>query len=227
MDVGVCIVNASIIIPCYNHGRFLGESIESCLKQTLKPMEIIVVDDGSTDDSLLVAKSYDKQGVKVIHQKNQGLSSARNAGIRASKGAFILTLDADDTIHKDFLNKTIFVDDIVSTSVQYFGAMEFIKHPVKEHPQFSDFYKHNHINCCSLYKREVFYAIGGYDEKMLDGLEDWDFWLRATKAGYSVTVIKEPLFNYRKHPNGSMIDHAKKHYRKTEQYIKSKIQLNA
>lgn len=213
----------SIIIPSYKSDKFLGEAIESCLAQTYKNIEIIVVCDGCLD-SFRIADKYSENHWQVynLYQQNNGLSSARNKGISFSLGKYILTLDADDTIEPTFIERTIGLDDIVSTSIHMFGAFECIKRPVKDHPTYEDFYKHNHINCCSLFKREIWDKIGGYDENMKLGLEDWDFWLRATKAGYTVSVVPEPLFNYRKHVNGSMIDVARKHYRETEKYIKSK-----
>lgn len=213
----------SIIIPSHNHADFLGEAIESCLNQTYKNIEIIVVCDGCMD-SYRIARKYSENHWQCysLYQSNKGLSSARNKGISFSLGKYILTLDADDRIEHTFIEKTIGLSDIVSTSIRYFGTMDFIKHPIKPNPTYADFYKHNHINCCSLFKREIWDKIGGYDENMKLGLEDWDFWLRATKEGYTVSVVPEPLFNYRKHVGGSMIDIARKHYRETEKYIKSK-----
>src|SRR5574338_1728080 len=85
----------SIIIPNYNHARYLGDAIESVLNQTCEDHEIIVVDDGSTDDSREVIRQFDGR-VVAIFQENQGLSAARNTGIHAARGALISVLDADD-----------------------------------------------------------------------------------------------------------------------------------
>ncbi|MFD2247981.1 glycosyltransferase [Pontibacter ruber] len=87
----------SVIIPCYNHGQYLHKAIESVLRQTYKYTEIVVVDDGSTDNTKPVSEQY--EGVKYIYQQNQGLSAARNTGIRHSTGDFILFLDADDWLY--------------------------------------------------------------------------------------------------------------------------------
>lgn len=89
----------SIVIPCYNHGRFLAEAIDSVLKQTWSPVEIIVVDDGSSDNTRLVADQY--PAVRYVYQTNQGLSAARNTGVHHSRGEFILFLDADDWLYAD------------------------------------------------------------------------------------------------------------------------------
>src|ERR1044071_7280152 len=86
----------SVIIPCYNHAHFLRDAIESVLNQTYSHYEILVVDDGSTDDSATVAESYSK--VRCVRQANQGLSAARNRGIRESQSEYLVFLDADDRL---------------------------------------------------------------------------------------------------------------------------------
>src|SRR5215217_1494790 len=86
----------SVIIPCYNQAKYLGEAIESVLGQTYRNFEIIVVDDGSTDDTVEVAGSYGE--VECVEQENRGLAEARNAGVRASKGEYLVFLDADDRL---------------------------------------------------------------------------------------------------------------------------------
>lgn len=190
-------MKVSIIIPCYNQAHFLPDAIESALAQTHPDVEIIVVDDGSPDDTAIVAGRY--PGVILIRKENGGLSSARNIGIAHATGTYILPLDADDKIHPDFITKTIGMDDIVSTGLWTFGKenREWITDVDK--PEYQHFIQRNHINCCSLFKKEMWTAIGGYDEQMRDGFEDWDFWTRATRAGYTVTILREWLFYYRKH----------------------------
>lgn len=89
----------SVVIPCYNHGPFLAEAIDSVLQQTWSPIEIIVVDDGSSDNTRLVADQYPL--VRYVYQTNQGLSAARNTGVHRSRGEFILFLDADDWLYAD------------------------------------------------------------------------------------------------------------------------------
>lgn len=91
----------SILIPCYNAGPFLASSLDSALAQSYERCEVIVIDDGSTDDSLQVARSYEPRGVTVISQKNTGQPGALNAALRAAKGAYIQFLDADDLLDRD------------------------------------------------------------------------------------------------------------------------------
>lgn len=212
----------SIIIPCYNQAHFLPDAIESALAQTYTDIEIIVVNDGSPDDTSAVARRYPK--VRLIEKANGGLSSARNAGIKAANGVYILPLDADDKLHPQFISKTIGVDDIVSTALETFGAEQRAWITDIDAPKYKDFIQRNHINCCSLYKKEMWSRIGGYDENMKIGFEDWDFWCRATREGYSVTIIREFLFYYRKHAT-SMFADAQKRRQEIIDYMMSKYGL--
>lgn len=210
----------SIIIPCWNQAHWLPEVIESALDQTV-PCEVIVVNDGSPDNASETAKKYP---VRLVEKLNGGLSSARNAGIKEASGEWILTLDADDKIAPDFIEKCLKNKgdyDIIATGQQEFGDTDRIWFPHPE-PTFDDFITANRINCCSLFKKEIWETIGGYDEEMRLGYEDWDFWLRATQRGYKVKTIQEPLFFYRKHGT-SMVTNAIKNHMKIVEYMHSKL----
>lgn len=191
-------VKVSIVIPVWGeYTKYLDECIENVKQQTFKEYEIIIVKD-KTD-----------------------LPSARNEGIRRASGKYILCLDVDDKIHPLFIEKTIGKDDIVSVGQKMFGQTYQLWTP-KEHPTFEDFLLGNQIHCCSLFKKEIWEKIGGFDEDMKDGYEDWDFWLRATNAGYTITTIQETLFMYRQHPN-SMIKKTVQKHDEIYKYIISKI----
>ena len=208
----------SIVIPCYNQAKWLPDAIESALNQTHKNIEVIVVNDGSTDNTSEIARQYP---VKLVEKNNGGAASARNAGIKIADGFYILPLDGDDKISPLYIERTIGKGDIVGVMQQTFGDCEIATIPM-ENPQVKDFLQGNRINNCSLYKREIWEKIGGYDEcELIKGYEDWDFWLRAVKAGYRVNVIKEKLFFYRKHGN-SLIDRARGSHKEIIQYILSK-----
>lgn len=208
----------SIIIPCYGQAHYLEDAIESALTQTVL-CEVIVVNDGSLDNTSEIAKKYP---VRLVEKTNGGLSSARNAGIAVAKGEYILTLDADDIITQDFVEKTLGLDDIVGTQQQEFGDSHILWTNNNLHPTFEDFKKNNQINCCSLFKKEIWEKVGGYDENMRIGYEDWFFWLKATKAGYKVTIVPEPLFFYRKHGQ-SMVSNAVKHHDEIYKYMMENI----
>lgn len=215
----------SIVIPCYNQGNFLKDAIDSALAQTHKNIEVIVVNDGSSDNTAIVARSYGNR-IKYIEQTNKGLSAARNAGIKSSSGGWILPLDSDDKIHPDFIKKTIGKGDIVSTFLQCFGNSKDVWKPRMSNPTYKDFLKSNHIFCCSLFKKDVWTISGGYDEEQftkgkqgVNGYEDWSYWIKATKNNFNVTVVPEILFYYRKHGD-SMHSNAIKNHKKIIAYMK-------
>jgi len=208
----------SIIIPCYNQAHYLPEAINSALAQSYKNIEIIVVNDGSTDKTSSVARQFN---VQLIEQGNKGLAAARNTGIKASSGEWILPLDADDKIHPDFISKTIGRGDIVATLIETFGSEHRYFKFGRDQPFHSDFLKMNQVAYCSLYKREVWNKISGYDENMKDGYEDWDFWLRATREGYRVKRVMEFLFYYRRGVN-ILYNHAYRNHNKIIEYMEGK-----
>lgn len=208
----------TIVIPCYNYGKYLAEAIESAMKQTI-PCEIIVVNDGSTDETSEVAKRFP---VKLIEKPNQGLAHTRNVGIEAAKGEWICCLDADDIITQDYIEKTIGKADIIGTAQKDFGNSTTLWQPPFENPVYENFRQNNCIHCAAVFRKKVWENIGGYDEHMpCMGYEDWDFWLRATKAGFTVTVVNEPLFLYRKHGH-SMIDDVVKRHSEIYKYMMNK-----
>ncbi|HOC96994.1 MAG TPA: glycosyltransferase [Candidatus Pacearchaeota archaeon] len=208
----------SIIIPCYHQAQWLKEAIESALNQTYPNIEVIVVNDGSSDNTREIAKQYP---IKYIEKENGGVSSARNTGIKEAKGKWVLTLDADDKIDSTFVEKTIGKNDIVSTTQQTFGDESRLWTPYFLNPTLDLEIENNYLNCCSLFKREIWETIGGYDEKMKDGYEDWDFWIRAMIAGYKATIIPEPLFFYRKH-GVSLINTAIAKHQELRDYMMNK-----
>ncbi len=221
----------SIIIPCYNQGKFLKDAIESALNQTHKNIEVVVVNDGSTDNTSEVMRSYGKR-IKAVTQTNKGLSAARNAGIKASTGGWILPLDSDDTIEPTYIEKTIGKADIVGTWIKCFGKYKDIWKPAHGLPSHENFLKQNHLFSCTLFKRCVFTNTGGYDEEMFvggkqgcNGFEDWEYWIRATEDNFSVYIVPECLVNYRIH-EVSMYRDADKNRSKILSYMKTKHQMN-
>src|SRR5688572_30177035 len=130
----------SVIIPCYNLGKFLNEAIESVLSQTLRDYEIIVVNDGSTDkETIHIINELKNPLIKVVQTSNQGLSAARNTGIFFSKGDYILPLDADDKIEPSYLEKAVKVlDENENIGIVYCEAMFFGEENGKwELPEYS------------------------------------------------------------------------------------------
>lgn len=190
----------SVVIPCFNQGKYLDDAIESALAQTHRPLDIIVVNDGSTDDTSKVARKY-KDRVTLIEQKNKGSAAARNTGVAAARGEYVVCLDADDKLHPDYLKRLVGIDDVASCHLIAFGSrLGAGWTPPRVHPTFADFRKANQVICGSLFRKEVWEAVGGFDEKMRDGYEDWDFWTRVAAKGFSFTVVPQVLFEYRTYP---------------------------
>lgn len=195
----------SVIIPCYNQAHFLPEAVESVVNQNYKNWECIIVNDGSLDKTTQVAESliqkYPGNQIRLINQVNQGLSCARNAGIKVSKGEYILPLDADDLIHPEILQKTVSLLEahpeiaIAYTDVKHFGSANRIV--CAGEYDFKRLCFQNHLNYCSLYRRKAWESVGGYNPNMTLGYEDWDFWISCGEKGHYGKRIPEPLFLYR------------------------------
>jgi glycosyltransferase involved in cell wall biosynthesis len=211
-------IRTTIVIPCYNQAKYLPDAIESALNQTVK-CDVIVVDDGSTEDIYSAAMNYP---IAFIKQENRGLSAARNIGILCARTEFVLPLDSDDKIANDMVEKCLSVDaDVVGVGQETFGDY-VTSHIFKQQPTYVDFRNANQVNCCSLFKKEMWQKLGGYDESMREGYEDWDFWLRASKAGYKFKTIPEILFYYRKHGK-SMIDSTVQKHDIIKKYMLDKL----
>lgn len=185
--------SVSVIIPCYNHAEFLGEAIASAKAQTYAAVEIIVIDDGSADASAQIARDC---GVTLIQQPNAGPAKARNAGIAAASGDYILPLDADDTLERTCLEKLADLAsssgaDIAAPSYALFGDEQgtvYTPDPIT-HP--------TQIPGTSLIRRSKLLEVGGYDESFRIGWEDYEMWIRMLKAGATVAPTREVLFGYR------------------------------
>lgn len=193
----------SIIVPCYQQAEFLPDTLNSILAQTYSDWECIIVNDGSTDNTKEVAASFcDKDSrFRYVEQQNKGLATARNNGIKASCGQFILPLDADDMIGPTYLEKAIkhFLDQpnttIVYCQAKLFGEVNQIWELPKY--DYDSFIWLNSIFCSAIYKREDYDKTIGYNPNMKYGFEDWDLWLSILNKDSIVYQIEEPLFFYR------------------------------
>jgi predicted O-linked N-acetylglucosamine transferase (SPINDLY family)/glycosyltransferase involved in cell wall biosynthesis/SAM-dependent methyltransferase len=195
----------SVIIPCFNQSRFLPEALASVVAQTYSDWEAIIVNDGSPDDTSRVARElielYPGRRIRLLEKTNGGLADARNAGIKEAVGRFILPLDSDDKIHPQMLEKTVAMLEtqpgisIVYTDLMRFGEMSGI-HCAAEY-DFVKLCQQNQLNCCSLYRREIWEKVGGYNPNMRWGYEDWNFWIDCGKRGFVGQRLGEPLFFYR------------------------------
>ncbi|RNI29227.1 glycosyltransferase [Rufibacter latericius] len=195
----------SIVIPYYNLGAYLDETVTSVLNSTYGQKEIIIVNDGSTDplSKSILEKYRTKLGFVVLDKPNQGLASARNAGALYAKGAFLAFLDADDKVAPEYYTKAINVlenkDNVhfVGAWTQYFEGAKAIWPTFVPEPPVILF--HNVVNSSALvYKRQSFLKGGLNDGKMpFQGLEDYDSVLSLVNKGLYGVVLPEPLFHYR------------------------------
>ena len=202
----------SVVITCYNYGRYLKECVESVLGQTYEKYEIIIVNDGSTDNSGEVAEKclheYRNVNIMVITQKNSGQPAiARNRGISEARGIYILPLDADDYIAPKMLEDCVnAIQSDNKIGVVYTDTLYCHENgKIENHPPgvFSiDKIKYaNQLSYCSLYKKEIWQKIGGYRTNV-KGYEDWDFWVAMAALGYDGKKISKPLFLYRAKKTG-------------------------
>lgn len=221
----------SIIIPCYNHGEYLDDAVGSVLNQTFKDLEIIIVNDGSTDEKTIeILKNFNKPNTKIINTTNQGLATARNTGIKNSSGKYILPLDADDMINQHYLEKAVNILEnnentgIVGPTTEFFGTQKGYFDIPKY--KFPDILAGNCLVCSCLFRRDDWEKVGGYNPNMIYGWEDWDFWLSIIELGRDVYQIDEVMFYYRKHDTSmitNLID--EKQNSMINQIIKNHIDL--
>ena len=194
----------SIIIPCYNDAQYIEQSVLSALNQTYSNIEVIVVDDGSNEETKKVLKKLENQITKLITQENKGQSTARNVGIEASKGDYILVLDSDDFFEPSFCEKAIplFLNNDLVRIVTC-QAILWYKDGSKDlfTPRGGNIINFMHYNDAlgtSMFKKEDWQSSRGYDESMRNGFEDWEFFIRLLEMEGIAEVIHEPLYNYRK-----------------------------
>lgn len=195
----------SIIIPCYNNATCVVETLTSVLEQTYKAIEVILVDDGSRDNSVAVAENYLSQqkdlNYKIIQQENQGPSKARNHGVTQANGSYLFFIDADDRIHPDAIRQyeAVLESDatlnIVYSETEFFGAQEGIF--VLNEFKLPQFLHNNCIPISAMVRKEIFNAVGGFDEN-LRYQEDWELWIKIVKNYGGVYKIPTTLFYYRK-----------------------------
>ena len=191
----------SIVIPVYNSERYLEETIASAEQQDYERIEIIIVNNCSDSPDTLQALDKLRAKYKVVDSEKKGLSIARNDGIRSSEGSFILPLDSDDIIAPTFVSEciTMFEENpgltVVRTSVKLFGAksgiLEFAEY------SFSLLLARNLMVATSMFKKEDWEKVNGYDPDFKSAFEDWEFWISVLKDGGTVGTIKKPLFHYR------------------------------
>lgn len=215
----------SVIVPCYNGGPFL-DGLMACLAaQTFRDFEVIIVNDGSTEEGTLRKLDALESQARVVHRANAGPAAARNTGIRCSCGLFVLPLDCDDTIEPTFIAETLEglrraapETSFVFTHARLTGGLEGV---LPRHFNRFDQLFLNRLPYCVLFPRSAWEKVGGYDEGMR-GYEDWEFNIRLFKAGYCGIELAKPLFVYRMSPAGLQMGFASRLHGTMWRYIRGK-----
>ena len=206
----------TVIIPNYNNRRFIAESVESVLQQSYKNVELIVVDDGSTDSSLLELDKYLPR-IKIIRQLNSGVAAARNAGILSSTGEFIAFLDSDDVWLPEKLKKQMKILLESSLDLVYCGGKELKNDTVTGItflPEYEgnlyDYYKKFPTKAIILlggstvvFKKSLLTKVGIFNTAVPAPTEDLDFFRRMSKTGIRVGYSSEQLILYRTHESNA------------------------
>lgn len=193
----------SVIIPCFNQAAYLSKALESIAHQSYVNWECIIINDGSTDNTEDVAKNWVKKDDRYFYftQRNNGVSSARNIGISKAKGTYVLPLDADDYVEYNYIECLVkgFTEGnyikVTYGSVKMFGTSQ--KDYSLEQYRFEALKLANMIHVSGMFRKSDFNKIDGYDENMVYGYEDWEFWINLLKNGGQAKLITDTILYYR------------------------------
>jgi glycosyltransferase involved in cell wall biosynthesis len=204
----------SIIIPCYNQGAFLREAIESCLSQRHPSLEIVVVDDGSTDNTAEVARSFGG-AITLTQQSNRGLAAARNAGIRASRGQYVALLDSDDVCLPDriqlqagYLDEHPSIGLVASDAWLYDGTQRLaLRSTISGSPKNPRNFRWETRDFCmtpstAMFRRACFEQTAQFNEQLRRAAEDWLFAVQLA-VDHDLAYLSTPTILYRVHANNA------------------------
>jgi glycosyltransferase involved in cell wall biosynthesis len=191
----------SVVVPCFNGGRFLDQLLATLAAQTFRDFEIVIVDDGSNDGETKVRLAALDPAIRVIHQDNRGPGAARNTGFRAARAPLVFPLDCDDTIAPTLIAEAVECLNAAAPDVAVVFSYLRLGGPEGEVltrglDRFELLFS-NTLSSCFLIRKQAWEKIGGYDEAMRDGYEDWEFALNLAHSGYRGIVIPKPLYVYR------------------------------
>lgn len=214
--------SVSVIVPAYNYGQYIAETLESILAQSVPAHEVIVVDDGSTDTTAEIVKKYP---VTYLYQENKGLAAARNTGIKHATGTYIMSVDADDILKPEAIKEHLKLADeksIVTCGLMAFGAENYTARPRKATVDI--LLKTNVIYSNTLFPKQAWCDVGGFDESdtMRLGWEDREFWLRVLAAGYESKVGEYVALLWRRHPKTMSSTTANPNHQILQEYIFNK-----
>lgn len=210
-------------MPVYNYARYLEEALDSLMAQTVPPDEIIVVDDGSTDNPKEICDRYP---VKYIYKENGGLASARNRGIQEATSEYVFSFDADDLLRPDTIKiykELAEPNTVVTLPLMAFGSENYTARP--EIGSLDIFLKRNCIYSNSLFPKELWTRVGGFDESptMRLGLEDWLYWTECSLCGAIFKTGDYVALLWRRHPKSMSESSANPNWNKITAYMKEKL----
>ena len=198
------IFSVTAIIPCYNDGFYIKKAFNSIKNQTIEIEKIIIIDDGSNQETKLILQQLKSENLEIIYQENQGVCKARNNAISKANTKYIINLDADDYFENTFIEKAYNILEnndkvgVVGSWYKYFENIQFknaIEKPLGG--TVKDFIIKNNGIANSMFRRCCWEEVNGYDEKMINGYEDWEFWIAILKNNWHMEIIPEVLSHYR------------------------------
>ena len=214
----------SILVPAYNSEAYLAETLQSALAQTFDDFELVIVDDGSTDGTVAVAQRFAHQDprIRIIQQRNQGVSAARNRALAEARGQFFALLDSDDLWTPEYLAEQMRVFASVRPDVAIVSANALnlggqldgtlwrrVAPGLYPIDLLTLIRVEDSVCILSVFRRSVFDCIGGFDTSLKQGSEDYDFWLRAAARGFTIVFNGTPLGFYRRRPDSMSADEAR------------------
>ena len=197
-------VKVSVITPVYNAEKYISEAIESVLNQSYEDFEVIVIDDGSKDNTLSIIKKYNRK-IRWKSQENKGQASAINEGIKMAKGEYVAYLDADDVCMPDRLEIQVkYLDErrnvgLVYSSFYQINSSGEIQRFIRAHP-YDDFVllQEDYIaRSTVMHRKKCLDEVGLFDES-ITGDDDWDMWIRVSEK-FGIGYVEKPLVKYRVH----------------------------
>lgn len=207
----------SVVVPAYNQADYLAIALNSILDQSYPDYEILVVDDGSTDETATVARSF-SDSIRYIWQENQGLAGARNTGIRQAQGEFVALLDSDDCWHPEFLETMMALSAAQPDGSVYYAGWRYMDTQGRELPQapgqkvippaqmYSALLKSNFINCCTVVMRRAAVMTSGLFDPAFRRLQDRELWVRMLRQGHTFIGTAACLVRYRIHDSSLSTD---------------------
>tara|TARA_R110002012_G_scaffold281843_2_gene471419 strand:- start:10411 stop:11250 length:840 start_codon:yes stop_codon:yes gene_type:complete len=207
----------SVILTCYNQENYIEDAISSVLSQSYTNLELIIINDGSTDNSASIINSFKDPRILILNQTNKGVIDSRNNGVKISKGDYFIPLDGDDYLDYTFIEKTLFEIE-KNSNIGFVGSYSRLFYSNGDESiwrenklEVSDFLISSRVVSTCLIRKECWKQVSGYDIMMASGYEDYEFFISILSKGWIAAKVPEVLFHYRKHNLKSRNDLAEQH----------------